>query len=201
VNHLFFLLILAFGTASYVVGLKEMFQGKYSPSVFSRVVWLLLAAASFAGVLSSKSTAASALLSGIFLLGNAAICLVSFWRGTKEVGKLEFICLAILVTSGVIWLVFKAPLVSLGFSLLAHFVGGAPTYRKVWKHPENESTGFWSLFFLASAFSVVASHGDSVSLIIFPIYFTLFDGSMTFLSLRKGVKSHTQAKGKDSLIA
>lgn len=176
--------ILLFGLASYAVGLYQMLKGKYAPSVFSRVVWLLLAIISFAGVVASKSTPASALLAGVFLLGNAIICIASFWKGTRQVGKLELICLGLLIASGIIWVAFNAPLVSLCVSLFAHLVGAAPTYKRVWENPKNESAGFWSLFFIASILSVFASWGEPWKLIIFPIYFVLFDGSMTFLSLR-----------------
>lgn len=182
---LLFGLILLFGSASYLVGLNQMLKATYAPSVFSRVVWLLLAIISFAGVLASQSTLASVLLAAVFLLGNAAICVTSFWKGTKEIGALELSCLGLLVVSGIVWIVFDAPLVSLGVSLFAHLVGGVPTYKRVWENPKNESAGFWSLFFIASILSIVASWGEPLHLVLFPIYFTLFDGSMTFLSLRK----------------
>lgn len=184
-ENLLYVLILLFGSASYLVGLRQMLQDTYAPSVFSRVVWLLLAVISFAGVWASQGTSASVLLAGVFLLGNAAICVTSFWKGTKETGTLEFVCLGLLVLSGVVWAVFDAPLVSLCMSLFAHLVGAAPTYRRVWKNPANESAGFWSLFFVASVLSIIASLGEPLRLVIFPIYFTLFDGSMTLLSLRR----------------
>lgn len=185
VKEIFYILILLFGSASYFIGLKEMFAGKYAPSIFSRLVWLLLAITTSASVVVSKSTTASIVLTAIFLLGNAAICVASFWKGSKEFNRLEYICLAILMISGIVWLVFKAPLVSLVVSLLAHFVGALPTYKRVMLKPTSESTGFWSLFFIASALGVAASWGQPAKLMIFPIYFVLFDGSMTFLSMRK----------------
>jgi hypothetical protein len=180
-----YVLIFAFGGASYFVGSRDILVGKYSPSIFSRVVWLLLAGISFAGVVAGGSAVASILLAGIFLAGNAAICLLSFWKGTKSFGRLEYLCLAILVASGVVWAVFDAPFLSLAISLLAHFVGGAPTYRTVWRHPKSESAGFWSLFFMASVLSLVADIGQPWQSLIFPAYFALFDGTMTFLSLRR----------------
>lgn len=180
-----FILILLFGSASYIVGLKEMLEGKYAPSVFSRVVWILLAIISTASVVVSQSTTASVLLAGIFLAGNSAICIASFWKGTKEFNGLEYVCLAILVVSGLVWIIFKAPLVSLVISLFAHFIGALPTYKRVLLKPNSESTGFWSLFFIASLLTILASWGQPVKLIIFPIYFSFFDGSMTFLSIKK----------------
>ena len=178
-------LILLLGTASYAVGVRQMLQGKYAPSVFSRVVWLLLAVNSFAGVVLSKGSKASILLAGILLVGNAAVCLTSFWKGTRSFGKLEWICIVLLVISGAVWLLFHAPLVNLGISLFAHLIGATPTYKRVWREPSSESTAFWSLFFAASVLSILASKGHSLSSVVFPIYFTLFDGSMFTLSMRR----------------
>lgn len=184
-----YILILALGSASYAVGVRQMLQGKYAPSVFSRVVWLLLAVNSFAGVVLSRGSKASVLLALILLIGNAAICLTSFWKGTRSFGKLEWFCLALLTISGMVWLFFHVPLINLGLSLLAHFIGAAPTYKRVWRNPASESTAFWSLFFGASVLSIFASSGHALSAVVFPIYFTLFDGSMFFLSARS-LKKH-----------
>lgn len=184
-RQILYAIILLLGFASYSVGIKQMLMGKYSPSVFSRVIWLLLAINSFAGVVISKSTNASILLAGIFLVGNAAICLASFWKGSKEFGKLEIFCLALLLVSCFVWILFDSPLINLGISLLAHFVGALPTYKRVWLHPKSESTLFWFYFFGASALSIFASSDSTVKTVIFPLYFTLFDGSLFLLSLRK----------------
>lgn len=161
-----------------------MLCGKYSPSVFSRVIWLLLAVNNFAGVVLSKASKASILLAGILFVGNLAICITSFWKGTRSFGSLELSCLGLLIMSGVVWLLFHAPIVNLGIGLFSHLIGALPTYKSVWRRPSGESTAFWSLFFAASALSIVASMGHALSTILFPIYFTLFDGSMFVLSLR-----------------
>ncbi len=181
---LLYALIIVFGTASYVVGVKQMLHNKYTPSTFSRIVWLLLSINSFFGVLLSGSTS-SLVLSVILLLGNLAICIVSFWKGTKQVGLLEYICTGLLIISGFVWIFFHAPLVNLIISLIAHFIGGLPTYKKVWINPQSESLGFWSLFFLASLLSIVSAQTTEIDKLLFPIYFTLFDGSMFVLSMRK----------------
>ncbi len=173
------------GTASYVIGVWQMLKNKYSPSTFSRVVWVLLAINSFAGVILSQSSRASVLLGGLLLLGNVAVCIVSFWKGVRTIGKLEYICLALLAASGLIWIFFSAPLVNLGISFIAHFVGAVPTYKKVWSDPKSESTAFWSLFFFASLLSIFASPGSSIRDVLLPVYYTFFDGSLFVLSLRR----------------
>lgn len=181
---LLFTLILLFGTASYAVGLWQMLHGAYAPSVFSRVVWLLLALNSFAAVVLSGGTKPSIVLAAILLAGNAAVCAVSFWKGVRAIGRLEYFCLATLALSGMVWLLYDAPLVNLGMSLVAHFIGALPTYRKVWQDASSESTAFWSLFFVASVLSIAASWGQPLQLMVFPVYYALFDGSMFVLAAR-----------------
>ena len=180
------LLVLGFGCASYVVGCRAVLAGSYAPNTFSRVVWLLLAVISTAGVVVGDGGPAAVLLAGVFLAGNAVMCLLSLRRGTRALGRVELGCLGLLVVSGAVWVVFDAPVVSLAVSLLAHAVGGAPTYRAVWRDPGSESAGFWSLFFLASALSLLADLGRPPAALVFPAYFVLFDGGMTGLSLRRG---------------
>ena len=179
-----YLVIVLFGSASYIVGLQRMLANQYSPSIFSRVVWLLLAINSFAGVILSHGSGTSILLAVISLLGNIAICIVSFWKGSKEVGQLEYICVALLIVSALVWIFFKAPLMNLVLSLCGHFVGACPTYKKAFNYPKSEDLTFWLLFFIASFLSIFACDFVSYSEIILPLYYALFDGSMVLLILR-----------------
>jgi len=180
-----FVLITVFGSSSYIAGITQILRNKYKPNVFSRVVWLLLAVNSYAAVTFSHSSSSSKLLALIFLIGNALICLLSFWKGAYSLGRLEYICLILLAISGLIWILFDVPLVNLGIGLIAHFVGALPTYKRVWRNGSSESAAFWSLFCIASLLSIFAANTLSIKEVLFPIYFTLFDGSMTVLSLRK----------------
>jgi hypothetical protein len=180
-----YLLILLLGSASYIVGIRQMLRGRYAPSVFSRIVWLLLSVNSFAAVVASGGSSASILLAGLLLTGNLMMCVISLKKGSRTFGRIEIVCLLLLFISGVLWLVIDVPLINLGLSLGGHLLGGIPTYRRVWLEPKSEDTTYWSLFFMASVLSVVASGQSSLHAIIFPLYFTLFDGSIFLLSVRR----------------
>lgn len=178
------------GLSSYAIGAWKIICNEYSPSTFSRIVWVLLTINSFAGVILSNGSQASILLAAIALIGNITICGLSLFKGTKEMGNIEYVCLGLLVLSVLIWIFFRAPLINLIISLIAHFIGAAPTYKKVWRDPKSENMAFWSLFFLASVLSVFASDWFSLKTIILPLYFALFDGSIMVLALRKlGLKN------------
>lgn len=182
-----YIVITILGLSSYIIGLWKILINQYSPSTFSRVVWVLLAVNSFSSVALSNSSQASLLLAAISLAGNIAICIASFWKGTKEMGQLEYVCVALLILSGLVWIFFNAPLVNLGISLLAHFIGAGPTYKKVFRNPHSENMAFWLLFFLASVLSIFVSDTMSFKAIILPVYYALFDGSIIVLILRKSM--------------
>lgn len=183
-TNFLYLVIAILGISSYVVGIRAMIRGVYSPSTFSRLVWVLISVNSFAGVIISKGSTSSIVLVSVFLIGNMSIGLVSVWKGTNHIGKLEYICMGLLVVSAFVWFFLYLPILNLFIGLIAHFIGGMPTYKKVWTDPSSESSGFWSLFFFASALSIVAASGEPFRAIIFPLYFTLYDGSIWLLSLR-----------------
>jgi hypothetical protein len=181
-------LITLFALASYFMGVLRMLQNRYKPSTFSRVIWLLLAINSYAGVYLSQSSSSSVLLSGIAVLGGIAMCIVSFFKGSREMGRLEVFCIFLLIISLIIWLLFDAPLTNLCISLFAHFVGGLPTYKKVWREPGSEDTSFWAFFFVAGLLSVFVSDLADIKGILYPLYFILFDGSILLLTSRKYLK-------------
>lgn len=185
VQGLLFVVVLVFGIASYIVGVREIWRGSYRPSVFSRAIWLLLAINSFAGVIASQGTRGSVLLAAILLVGNAAICAMSVWKGTRTFGRLEMACLALLSVSAFVWMRYDVPLINLGLSLFAHFIGALPTIRRVLLQPSSESTEFWALFFIASCASVAMGTAGNWQGVLLPVYFMLFDGTMMALSLRK----------------
>jgi hypothetical protein len=184
VQTFLFIAIAILGLSSYGIGAWQMLKGSYTPSTFSRVVWVLLAINSFAGVYLGGGSKSSILLGGVLLVGNVLICVISFWKGVRTISKLEYFCIVLLIVSGLVWIFFRAPVVNLIISLVAHFIGAAPTYKKVWEDPESESIAFWSLFFLASVLSIFARDDNSLKAIILPIYYAFFDGSIFILALR-----------------
>ena len=181
----YYILILLFGFATYISGVAQMLSGRYSPSFFSRGVWFLLGVNSFSGVLLGDGSTSSVALAGAFLVGNAAMFITSYKKGSREFGFTEKFSLAMLGMSAVAWFVVDAPLVNLWLGLIAHFIGAIPTFRRAIKRPESEQALHWYFFFVASVITIIASGERSVSTILFPVYFVLFDGSIIFLANRK----------------
>ena len=181
----FYIVILALGIATYVSMIWQMLSGSYSPSFFSRGVWFLLGINSFAGVLLGDGTKASIVLALTLFIGNGAVFVVSYKKGSREFGTAEKISLVLLLISTVTWLVLQEPYVGLIMSLVAHFIGGIPTIWRVAKRPESEQAYHWYLFCAASVLSIIASEKADLKAVVFPIYFACFDGLIIILANRK----------------
>lgn len=184
-DQLLYLLILLFGVATYSSAVYQMIKKQYSPSFFSRGVWFLLGINSFAGVLLGEGSNAAVVLAGTLLVGNTAVFITSYKKGSREFGNVEKVSLALLVISACMWTILDSPYIGLIISLVAHFIGGVPTLYRVLKKPEAEQAYHWYFFFIGSLISIVASDSKALTVILFPLYFAIFDGLIILLANRK----------------
>lgn len=184
-HNILLILVAILGVLTYVSAVYQMIFGKYSPSFFTRGVWLLLGINSFIGVLFGEGTKASVILALTLLVGNAAVFIVSYKKGSRNFGNVEKLSLILLIIAMTVWLVLDAPFITLIISLVAHFIGGMPTIWRTIKKPENEQALHWYFFFSASVISIIASPNKTITAILFPVYFALFDGLIIFLANRK----------------
>jgi hypothetical protein len=187
-QHVTYILIFLLGVSAYASAVYQMLRDKYSPSFFSRGVWFLLGINSLAGVVLGEGSEAAIILAGTLFGGNAAVFIASYWKGSREFGTAEKISLLLLLFSGLMWAVLAAPFISLIISLVAHFIGGIPTIWRVIRKPESEQAYHWYFFFVASLISIMASNQKSLTVILFPVYFALFDGLIIFLTNSKSLK-------------
>lgn len=180
--------ILILGICTYASAVIQMRQGTYSPSLFSRAIWLLLGINSFAGVLFGGGSSSSKLLAGTLFFGNVVVFLASIKKGSREFGIVEIISLMLFFVSCLIWILFSEPLVNLVLSLVAHFIGGIPTIVRTIKNPASEKAVHWYFFFVASVLTVVNSPQRNIRSILFPVYFILFDGLIIYLVNRRRLR-------------
>ncbi len=186
-----YVLILCLGIATYASAVIQVLLGQYIPSFFSRGVWFLLGINSFAGVLLGDGSHSSVILAAILFVGNAAVFVVSYKKGSREFGTAEKISLFLLIISTVIWVLLRAPFLSLIISLVAHFIGGIPTIWRVAKRPASEQAVHWYFFWTASVVTIIASNPKTVNTILFPVYFVIFDGLIILLANRKHLIAET----------
>lgn len=188
-QEIFYILILLLGIATYGSAVYQMLRNQYSPSFFSRGVWFLLGINSFATVLRGDGSKSAVILAGTLFIGNAAVFIVSYKKGSREFHFAEKISLFLLIISAVAWAGLDAPFIGLIITLAAHFIGGIPTIWRTIKKASVEQAYHWYFFFIASLLSIISSPDKSLNVILFPVYFALFDGMMLLLVNRARILS------------
>jgi hypothetical protein len=165
-----------------------VFKGQYKPSIYSRAIWGLISVNSFVGVIALHNNSGVIALAGVQLFGSLAMFFASMKFCVKTFGKTEIICTALLIFSLIIWFVLKSPIINVLISLIAHFIGGAPTILLAWKKPASENFFFWLFFALASLLAYLSADKLVFKSFIYAIYFLIFDSAITVLSLRQYFK-------------
>jgi hypothetical protein len=94
------------------------------------------------------------------------------------------------------WVIFDSPQLGFALSLSAHFIGGVPTICRVLKNPDSEQAYHWYFFFTGCIISIFANGSEDLKTIIFPLYFTFFDGLIILLANRSRFFSHKTAVEK-----
>lgn len=183
-QNLPYLVIILLGIATYGSAVLQMLNGQYSPSFFSRGVWFLLGIISFGAVLAGDGSPSAVLLAATLFIGNAAVFIVSYKKGSREFGNVEKISLLLLVVSVSVWLLLDSPFLGLIISLVAHFIGGIPTIWRTIKREQNERAVHWYFFFAACIITIISSKDRTITAILFPLYFAIFDGIIITLANR-----------------
>lgn len=184
-RNFLYILIICLASAAYISAVWQMLYGSYRPSFFSRGVWFLLGLNSFAGVLLGDGSQSSVILAFILVLGNAAIFLFSYKRGTRVFGNVEKVSLALLIVSGIVLVVYNEPFIALAMSLTAHFIGGIPTIWRAIQNPASEQVYHWYFFTAASILTIIVSEQRTIATILFPAYFITLNGFIILLVNRK----------------
>jgi hypothetical protein len=178
-------LIVLLAALSYASGIRAVFTGRYRPSIYSRLIWLLLSLNSFAGVVLLHNRSGIVALAAI----QAAGCIIMFAGALKysvrTFGITEKICSLLLLASGAVWLTARSPLVNVLIGLACHFIGAVPSLLAAHKKPSSENFLFWLFFALASMLAFIAADKSQLQNFIYALYFAIFDLTMTLLSARQ----------------
>lgn len=173
---------------SYLIGFYSILVNKYKPNLFTRIVWLALAVNNLISVIGLHNQKATIVLAWVTLAGSLLIFLGSIYNGEKVWTRNETISSVLLVVSLLLWIFTDIPILNLCIGLIAHFLGSIPTVVRVIKKPESENIPFWFFFAAASLLAMTVINLGNIKDYLFAIYFCIFDGSMTLLSLRKYLK-------------
>lgn len=181
---------------SYFIGIRSILVGKYKPSIYSRIIWFLLTLNSYASIIALKNSRLIIAYGSLALIGNFVILFLSIKKSERIFGPTELVSSSLLVISLLIWIFTRLPLLNLTIGLIAHFIGGVPTIKRVAKDPKTEDIQFWLYFCVASILTTIDTPKTGLKSYLYPLYFALFDGLMAVLCARKYLSSSKNTPAK-----
>ncbi|GAC70244.1 hypothetical protein [Gordonia soli] len=164
----------------------------------NRVSWFLWALAPLIGFAAQVDDgvgwpAVSTLAIG---LGPVVILAASFanrtgyWRLTG----FDLSCGAVSVLALVLWATFDDPVLAVATAVIADLVGGIPTIRKAWRHPDTERSVVYVFGALNGIITVLSLPQWTVAGAAFPAYLTCLGVGMTLVVRLRGRRRPTASR-------
>ena len=153
---------------SYAPYFRDILKGKTKPHVYSWFIWGFLSLIVFA-----LQIADGAGIGAYVTLSGAAIALLVFALGIRE-GKKNITTsdtiffVGSLVATG-IWVFAKQPVVSVTLLVIIEMLGFAPTLRKAWNKPHEETLSTWVMNAARYTMALFALQSYTYITLVYPI--------------------------------
>ena len=157
---------------AYVPYFRDIIKGKTKPHVYTWFVWGVVTSIIFAlqvrggGDWGVYVTLSAAVLSFVvFALG--------LRNGNKDIKKIDTAFLLIALIALGLWLFAQQPVVSVVLLVTIDMLGFAPTIRKSWNRPFDETLFTWSLNGFRHGLSILALGHYNILTLLYPLAWTV----------------------------
>lgn len=136
--------VIAMTFAGYIPYVWDIFRGKTKPHAFTWFTVSLTALVAYAlQVLGGAGVGAWPML--VVFLICVVVFVLSLWRGTRNITKLDtlFLCLSLIALY--LWLVIEQPIWSILLITASEILGYIPTIRKSWAEPYSETLSLYQI--------------------------------------------------------
>ncbi len=152
---------------SYVKYIRSIFALKTEPHVFSWSIWALTTGIAFFAQVAGGGGWGTA-QNGITFLVCIFVAFLALKYGKKgKFDTLDWWSLVLAFLAIGLWMYTKNPFYGSLFAMLADMIGYIPTFRKVWKKPESEPSGYYLLMNLKHTLSLFALSAYTWTTMIF----------------------------------
>jgi uncharacterized protein with PQ loop repeat len=165
------------GYAPYI---RDIFNGKTKPHIFSWFTWILTTALVYAlQATSGAGPGAWVTLSLVVIM--SFITILSFKRGYKDIKKIDVIFFLLAILALPLWLVVKKPVLSIILLTAIDLAGFVPTIRKSWNAPRTETLSFYAITTFRHALSIFALEQFNIITALYPIAWVVANALFVFI--------------------
>jgi len=176
----------ALGLLSFVFYFKDIFRGLTKPHIFTWIVWTLLTGLTSL-IQFSEGGGAGAWVAGVESLSCLGVALLAYSRGEKNITRVDWICFGGALLATGMWLLADQPLAAILLVIGADALGFAPTFRKSYWRPHEETVSMYTLSASHWIFSIIALQVLTLTTVLYPAVITMLDLTLvaTLLIRRK----------------
>lgn len=166
------LICVIFSVFGYGLYIKDIIIKKTRPHLFTYLIWSIASLVTWAlQVYGGAGVGASiTLATGIMCV---IIFLLSFKYGDKDITFLDIIFLITSIVAIILWVFVRQPVLSIILLVSADVFGFAPTIRKSWNKPFEETLFVWELVTIRGVLSITALERFNVLTLLYPIVWVI----------------------------
>lgn len=162
------------GLLSFLPYFRDIFRGTTKPHIFTWFVWTLLTGITFFIQL-AEGGGVGAWVSGVESLCCGAVAVFAYTRGEKEITLFDWICFCMALLAVGAWLFAHQPLLAVILVVCADALGFAPTFRKSYWKPHEETALQYGTSALHWSFGVVALQSFVLVNWLYPAAISILD--------------------------
>lgn len=179
------------GFIGYVPYFRDIFQGRTKPHIFSWFVWSLLTGIAFFAQL-SKGAGAGAWVTGFTAAVSLSIAILAFFRGEKHITKIDWATFIGALSGLIFWGLTANPLSAVIIITVTDALAFAPTFRKSYCKPHEETASTFALSALKFVFGLAALQSYNLTTWLYPASLVLMNGLfVVMLLLRRHILKST----------
>lgn len=173
---------IAIGFIGYVPYIRDTLKGTTKPHVFSWFLWSLMEAIVFFAQI-SKGGGVGAIVTGTGAVVTMFIAILAWKTPDKQITRWDWAAFAGAVSGIILWRVTRDPLLAVIFVSCADALAYAPTYRKAWTKPHEETLIEYFLAAIKWLISIFALQSLNLTTWLYPATLVFTNGLFVIISL------------------
>jgi hypothetical protein len=157
----------AIGLIGYIPYSLDMIKGKTKPHVFSWLVWGLLEGIAFFAQM-SEGAGAGALVTGTSAFFCSVIALAALFKGEKNITRFDWLAFSGALIGLVLWRLTSSPLSAVILITITDLLVFAPTFRKSYYKPGEETAISYIIASIRLAMSLLAMSAFNLTTALYP---------------------------------
>jgi hypothetical protein len=173
------------GVIGYIPYYRDIFRGTTKPHPFTWVGFGILNAITFVAQVVTGG-GPGAWVTGITTIATLGIAALAFNRGEKRITPFDWICFGGALIGIVLWKLTSDPFWAVVIVTMADLLAFAPTYRKAFLRPQEETATLYAMSVLKYGISIFALTTLHLTTAFFPVAIVLANvGIVLVLLIRR----------------